>query len=502
MLGEIRSLWSRHGPLNVNAIRALDEQLYRAALKRYRSWYSAVREAGLPWEEAAPVGKAWSMGRPVLTEDDIVQAIRERALEGLSVAWKEFQDNSLVLAARALYGSWPAALLCAGVPVEELPQCRATKAVTILAVRQLLARGLMTEGAATRAGYRRWVRECGKHFGSWDKAVHWASAHPPERRMLEVRLQSRLTWSPDRVLEELRKLASPEGSVAARAIRDDAGLRTAVKRHYRTVAAAVRAAGLTLSHEKRRAYSKGEVRALIRDAADAEGVIRVRDLSPSVLAAARRHFGSYEEACRAAGGRPLGHKSAPGAQPSAQRSAPVPLPPGLDPVSLEQAAAAAGRALGTVYSALKAGKLEAVEGGLTRASVESWTEGLGVAAGPDWLRPAEAAGLADCPVKVVETAFREGRLTGQRTSTGRALIARASFDAWLAERPPVQEQEGLTIAQVVELTGLSRATIYKAVMRGELAAVKVRRPGDKAAGYIVLPGVVPGWLAEWKARHA
>lgn len=317
--------------------------------------------------------------RSELTEDDIVWAIRERALGGLSVAWQEFGDEGLVRAARDIYGSWPAALLCAGVPVEELPQCKATSAVAVLVARQLLARGLETETALTEAGHGRWVRECEKFFGSWERALVRARAHPLEHPVMQVRL--------------------------------------------------------------------------------------------------------------------------PGPAPRTKHREPQALPAGRGPVSLEQAAGAAGRSLGAVYSALRIGKLKATRGGLTRSSVERWIEGLGVAAGPDWLRPSEAARQAECTDTLIEKAFREGKLAGKRTSAGRVLIARASFETWLAERDPVQEQEGLTVLQVAEMTGLARATIYKAVTRGELAAVKVRRPGEKAPGYVILPGALPAWVAERQARY-
>ncbi len=315
----------------------------------------------------------------MLTEEDIARAIRGRALDGLSVAWQEFGDESLVRAARDVYGSWPAALLCAGVPVEELPPCKVTSAVAVLVARQLLARGFKTEVSLTEAGHSRWLRECEKHFGSWEGALKWARAHPLEHPVMKVRLP---------IPEARARRREPEG-----------------------------------------------------------------------------------------------------------------LPPGKGPVTLEQAAAAAGRSLGAVYSALRIGKLKATRGGLTRSSVERWIEGLGVAAGPDWLRPTEAAQQAGCTDTLIEKAFRDGRLAGKRTSAGRVLIARASFEAWLAERDPVQEQDGLTVLQVAELTGLARATIYKAVTRGELAAVKVRRPGEKAPGYVVLPGALPAWVAERQARY-
>lgn len=141
-----------------------------------------------------------------VTEETVVLAIRRRALDGLSVAGKDFEDDSLVRGACDIYGSWPVALLCAGIPVELLRPGKATKTVTILAVRQLLARGCKTAQDAERAGHGRWVRESEKHFGSWKKALKWAAAHPLEQPVLKMPERPRFQDPEGLTLQEVADL--------------------------------------------------------------------------------------------------------------------------------------------------------------------------------------------------------------------------------------------------------------------------------------------------------
>lgn len=495
----IRTLWSRAGPLTPDRAKQLDEPLYRSALKTYGGWFDALREADLPWEEVAPASGRWRHGRKRITEDEVMQSIRERALRGYSVARKDFPDKSVVRAAVVIYGSWPAALLIAGIPAEELPKCKATAALTVLVLRQLLARGLKTSRAVEAAGHRRWAKAGLTWFGSWQAALEKAAQMPLERPLLQVQLQSRLVWSPAHLLEELRKLA-PEGRLPARAVRADPACRAAVTAHFRTLAAAAQAAGVELCDVRHSSYTKKSVLTQLREKAR-EGYVLHADLTPGLPRAAARLFGSYPKACELAGVKPVNNRwHAAALRPPVEPPPPTPphqpLPPDAAEITYAQAAAAAGCCVKTVQSALRAGRL--VSAGrqlLTRVSVEAWLKGLGLAEGPDWIPTREAAKAAGLARGNVLAAGQQGLFRFQKTARGRVLIERTSFEAWLRQRhPPAEEHPGLTVAQACELTGVGRTAILQAIWRGELASVRTRE------GHRILPGALPPWIAERQAR--
>lgn len=135
------------------------------------------------------------------------------------------------------------------------------------------------------------VRAARLQFGSWDAAVRRAGLKYEE-------LTGRRHWSPAKVLKEIRLLARQRrehGTTAPKRLLE------AAERSFGNWEAAVQAAGLDYKQfTKREIWTAERVKAAIRKRAKVQkrGAGRV---PRGLWCAARRHFGSYRAAAKAAG---------------------------------------------------------------------------------------------------------------------------------------------------------------------------------------------------------
>jgi hypothetical protein len=101
--------------IRANAVKADDRPLFVAAIRLFRIWREALRAAGIK-SEAVSGKRQW-------TPNLVLRLIRNTHLEGTSLNFRSVRkvDQSLVQAARKLWGSWDNALLAAGYnPLDEV----------------------------------------------------------------------------------------------------------------------------------------------------------------------------------------------------------------------------------------------------------------------------------------------------------------------------------------------------------------------------------------------
>lgn len=94
-----------------------NRSLAAAARRRFGSWLSAVAAAGLSAEACGPGKRRW-------TAEEVLEAIRERARQGLSMTnvWRD--DRRLYEQAKTRFHGWRSAMCAAGLPVKTFRERR------------------------------------------------------------------------------------------------------------------------------------------------------------------------------------------------------------------------------------------------------------------------------------------------------------------------------------------------------------------------------------------
>lgn len=285
---ELRSLWEASGPVTPLAARLEHQELYHWALAEYGSWVGALRDARLPWRTVQPrSGRGalkWSAGQ-------VIRTVRKLAREGRSLSRRD-TPKSVVGAGRTYFGTWGAALLTAGVPVERMPPgCSWRARTAALAARQIAARGLGPE-AASQPGLSEAVQAALRLHGSWDLAVAEGQrlrGCAELQGLPEISAYSPRHWTRPRILHELRSRADSEGTVA----RADLPPPQYLRRIFGSREAALEAAGVRLRVEE---PLLDRLRALAES-----GVVPRRKVSPGLARNLKSRYGSLEDACARVG---------------------------------------------------------------------------------------------------------------------------------------------------------------------------------------------------------
>ncbi len=238
-------------------------------------------------------GKRWTPAR-------VVREIAGRAgrLEPLNAKTVVKCRQQLMLAARTFFGSWDAALAAAGVQAEQVRlRSRWTPETILERIRGLAGSGASLSYTACDAKESGLGQAARRAFGTWAGALQAAGLDAS-------RVETRRRWTPERILEEIRRLDEKAGMLES-ASREKA-LVKAARRRWGSWEDAVAAAGrapVSTSPSVRR-WDSLRVLEEIRKRAE-EG----RSLQPRVVlsecgglwSAARRRFGTWAEAVRTAG---------------------------------------------------------------------------------------------------------------------------------------------------------------------------------------------------------
>jgi hypothetical protein len=252
-----------HGlPLTIGG-EGVDHLLYSASRRIFGSWRNAILAAGIPPERIL-TWERWSPAR-------ILAQIRmlSRRRRPLTTDQMERRYHNLVSAARRHFGSWPKAILAAGVDPVTLQrvvpwnQERVIEAILTRALRgeSLVAR-LIKPRSLTGAGHRL--------FGSWRAAVAAAGLDaaatemPPRRRKqakqprvstesVDRRDPAYRVWNRERVIECILARVRESKPINAYAVmRDFPCLYAAAIRHLHSWDEAMRSAGLDPDAHRRR----------------------------------------------------------------------------------------------------------------------------------------------------------------------------------------------------------------------------------------------------------
>jgi hypothetical protein len=293
--------------LNIGAIQKSDARLGKAIVTQFRSHDEALRGAGI---DPASVRKqiSWDKAR-------IVAALQERDARGLAVnAGAIYQsDCRLGTAIQRHFDSHAAALRAAGIvpPVRQRrrlwDQCR-----IVVALRERFARGMGVNMGAIRKSDVRLAGAIPRYFRSHEEALRAAGIDPT----LVVKRQ---VWDKPAIMECLRDRRARGLELNSGAIHDsDKGLAHAIVSHFGSHDEALRAIGADPETVRKQiSWDRPKIVEVLRDRLARGLGVNAAAVSRSgsgLNGAISRHFGSHDEALRAAG-----------FDPAAIRQRPVPL---------------------------------------------------------------------------------------------------------------------------------------------------------------------------------
>ncbi len=244
-----------------------NQNLYGAAKRFHGSWRAALRAAG------------FESARRTWTKEQIIATIQAGHQAGAQL----HQDSQLVGAANWHFGSWGKALLEAGV------QPRSTRnwdRASIIAEIQALHR----QGVPIHSIWRskRGLRAAGcNHFGTWRNALAAAGFETDRQR-----------WSRERVLDDLRELAS-SGCIPCS--EEHPGLAAAARKYVGGWHQALAAAGIRVGEHCPGARMQEVIDAIRARAAQGLPLSSTYRDDGALYTAAKRTFGSWKRALKAAG---------------------------------------------------------------------------------------------------------------------------------------------------------------------------------------------------------
>ncbi|MEX0865985.1 MAG: hypothetical protein WD030_01420 [Pirellulales bacterium] len=300
---QIKQLHRRKTPLNYSSVRTSHGPLLRQARESFGSWQQAVEAAGLDYENVRRI-RRWS--RESILEE--LQNLHEqREFANLS----DLRDRypKLYGACCRHYGSGLAAVEAAGIDYELLvaeESGRWTKRRIIECMQQRYEAGeTLCRNAILRdePDLSRFCFAANHHFGNWSKALRAAGLDPSNIRNRDG------LWPRPKVLAEIRRRHEQGKLLNTDAmLRENLTLHAAGRRHFGTWQQAVKAAGVDYHLFVRgglRGWTKAKTRrALQRRLRDrCASREQVRQQTPSLFRAAIHHFGNWDAALKAARGK-------------------------------------------------------------------------------------------------------------------------------------------------------------------------------------------------------
>lgn len=171
VIAEIVRREARNLPLSSSAENGQGALLYRAGVRLFGSWRNAVRAAGIA-PSRADQRISWTPAK-------VIFAIRALARKRRTIGFNELyrQNSYMVLAARRFYGSWPKAVMAAGLDPLRFRQTNLWTKERIL--EAILKRALSNAPLGSHTVQPSGLSDAGaREFGSWRNALVAAGLDP------------------------------------------------------------------------------------------------------------------------------------------------------------------------------------------------------------------------------------------------------------------------------------------------------------------------------------
>jgi hypothetical protein len=278
-------------PLNHSTVERQDPRLHADILRVFTRWDAALRAAGINPDDIRRQ-RRWS-------RQAVIDRIRQRAQRGMSLNLAAVYKDEAVLgsAADRYFASWDDALLAAGLDPCQWRRHgpKWTRDRVIAAIHELRDAGAKVNHGAVAGTVLSAV--AGSLFGSWDAALRAAGLDPETTRA------RRKPYTRDELVKEIRRRDCQRQATSAR-LALPCAMRRAACRLFGSLQAAYHAAGVHMEkvRVRRKPWTADEIVEQIRrkHADDPTGSGSIL-LPGEARRTARRIFGSWDAALRAAG---------------------------------------------------------------------------------------------------------------------------------------------------------------------------------------------------------
>jgi len=237
-------------------------------------------------------------------KERIIQTLRTLHRQGVDLSYNRLarKRQSLLSASAYYFGSYRKAVERAGIDYAEvIRKPRWTKLLIIKMIKQARRddEDLNWSSVSRRRdelGRASFAAIQERLFGSWDRALHAAGLDADQ-------ISRYRKWNPSTIVAELKERYSDDEALNSGALqREDPGAHAAAVRHFGTYDNALKAAGFKPERlRQRRSWTRDQVIRELKKFANGNGGLRDADLraeNPALYGAALRHFRNLNTARR------------------------------------------------------------------------------------------------------------------------------------------------------------------------------------------------------------
>ncbi len=235
-------------------------------------------------------GRRWSRKK-------VIEAIRERHRQGLPIKNMTSHDSGLCVAAGRYCGSWTQALIDAGLLEYACPIKRLSKEGVVFEIQQRKKQGLPMKCVAK--DNRPLANAARVWFGSWSNALAAAGIKP----------QPRIKWNAEKVVEVIQEYYE-KGFPLYKIWIQDKSLYWAAKEYFGGWKKALCAAGVPKTYRNPSQWNPERVIEEIQQVQrEGKPLTKLHHTNKPLTEAARRIFGSWHNALKAVGLKPIVRQS-------------------------------------------------------------------------------------------------------------------------------------------------------------------------------------------------
>ena len=306
IIDEILKLHKNGKDLSSQGIRKNFDSLWGAAMRYFGSWGNAIKATGLDYEEIKEKAEQGRIEKvSIWSKQKVVNEISElhEAGENLSSAYMQKNNNSLYKAGVRYFGSWKKAMEAAGLDYSKinLYSWREvwSKQKIISEIKELHEAGEDLSDSSLAKKYPKLRKAAITYFGSLRKAIETAGFDYDEIIKYEF-------WNKQKIIEGILELKERGEDLNSKYVHKTyTKLANAARIHFGSWENAIKAAGL--DYEKIRQvefWDKQKIIAKIKDLFDAGedlSATNIQKIYPKLIGSACRYFDSWQNAIEAAG---------------------------------------------------------------------------------------------------------------------------------------------------------------------------------------------------------
>ena len=315
IIREILTLHEDINPLNDSYVNKNYNSLYNAARRQFGSWKNAIEAAGLDYDKIKELAVSKRIEKvSKRSKQRIIDEILEMkaSKENLNASYAHKYHIALYSAAVKYFGSWKSAVIVAGLNYDKInlyaDRARWSKEKVINKILELNEKGESLNLKYVETNYSSLPSAAFRCFGGWKSAIKAAGLdydkilEEAERK----RIEKSKKWSKAKIIEKIQELYKKGDDLSHEKIKsNNSALVSAARRHFGSWENAIQSAGVDYNKIRREErWSKEKILGKIRQIHLAGKDLSAKyshDNYSSLHWAAGKYFGSWGNAITEAG---------------------------------------------------------------------------------------------------------------------------------------------------------------------------------------------------------